>query len=307
MNTLDETSRPTRNVWHKLHDPPECLPRYKAPSHVGSQPQKSISLSVTECALALDLSRLAIVPHSMNITDPDFQLERQLVLSDDEVHLWRIDLAAVAAGEERWQKILSSDEQSRATRFRFSRDRQYFTATRALLRTILAGYLGSDPTKLIFRYSENEKPALDPGHSGKQVEFNVSHSGTMALLAFARGRALGVDVEKIREDFDHEAIARRFFSDKEQRQLAALPAAARYEGFFRCWTRKESFIKAVGTGLSLPLHQFDVSLIPEDKNALLATRPDAAEAALWSLQEVPVGLGYVAALCVKGQGWQLIT
>jgi 4'-phosphopantetheinyl transferase len=242
----------------------------------------------------------------MNITDPDFQSDRQLVLGEDEVHLWRIHLAGVAGREERWQGILSPDERTRAARFHFLRDRQYFTATRAWLRTILAGYLGSDPEELIFRYSEKEKPSLPQG-SSSQVEFNVSHSGDMALLAFARGRAVGVDVEKIREDFDHEAIARRFFSDEEQRQLAALPTVERYAGFFRCWTRKESFIKAIGTGLSLPLDQFDVSLTPNDKSALLATRPDATEAARWLTQDVQVGAGYVAALCVRGQGWRLIT
>ena len=243
---------------------------------------------------------------SMNITDPDFQSGRQLVLGEAEVHLWRIHLAGVAGREERWQRILSPDERARAARFHFLRDRQYFTATRAWLRTILAGYLGSKPAELIFCYSEKGKPSLAQERSG-QVEFNVSHSGDMALLAFARGLAVGVDVEKIREDFDHEAIARRFFSDDEQRQLAALPTAERYAGFFRCWTRKESFIKAIGTGLSLPLDQFDVSLTPNDKNALLATRPDATEAAGWLMQDVQVDDGYVAALCVRGQGWRLIT
>lgn len=246
------------------------------------------------------------MPHSMNITDPDFQSDRQLVLGEDEVHLWRIHLAGVAGREERWQRILSPDERTRAARFHLPRDRQYFTATRAWLRTILAGYLGSDPAELFFCYSEKEKPSLAPESFG-QVEFNVSHSGDMALLAFARGRTVGVDVEKVREDFDHEAIARRFFSEEEQRQLAALPAAERHEGFFRCWTRKESFIKALGSGLSLPLDQFDVSLTPNERNALLATRPDATEAARWLMQDLPVDAEYVAALCVRGQGWRLIT
>jgi 4'-phosphopantetheinyl transferase len=148
---------------------------------------------------------------------------------------------------------------------------------------------------------------LSPGHAANQVEFNVSHSGDVALLAFAQGRALGVDVDRVREDFDHEAIVRRFFSEQEQRQLAALAPAERkdYEGFFRCWTRKEAYIKAQGSGLSFPLHQFDVSLRPADANALLSTHPDSSEAERWSLQEVPAGDGYVAALCVRGYGWRL--
>jgi 4'-phosphopantetheinyl transferase len=241
----------------------------------------------------------------MHIADPDFQLGTRLPLGEGEVHLWRINLAAVASAEKRWQTILSADERARAARFHFERDRRHFTATRALLRMILAGYLDSDPAQLAFRYSEKEKPSLDPPTSTHPVEFNVSHSGTAALLAFARGRVLGVDIEIIREDFDPAALAHRFFSAHEQRQLTALDPSEKYRGFFRCWTRKEAYIKAVGTGLSLPLDQFDVSLRPSDENALLATRPEASEAALWSLREVPAGGGYVGALCVRGQHWQL--
>jgi 4'-phosphopantetheinyl transferase len=240
----------------------------------------------------------------MKISDTAFRLETQVELPEKEVHLWRVDLAAVAQGEQRWEQILSADERARAARFHFSKDRQYFTATRALLRTILGSYIGSDPKHLVFRYLENEKPALD-SPSGAPVEFNVSHSGDVALLAFARGRALGIDVEHLRENFDHAAIARRFFSEQEQHQLEALAPTERYHGFFRCWTRKEAYIKALGKGLSLPLDQFDVSLKLGDTNALLSTRPDSAEAARWSLQEVPAGNDYVAALCVRGRGWRL--
>jgi 4'-phosphopantetheinyl transferase len=245
----------------------------------------------------------------MNIADAAFHLETQTTLPEDEVHLWRVDLATVAPGqaEQRWQQLLSADESARAARFHFSKDRQYFTATRALLRMILGSYVGCNPKELVLRYSEKEKPSLAPTStpSETQVEFNVSHSGDLALLAFSRGRALGVDVEQLRENFDHAAIARRFFSEQEQRQLAELPPSERYHGFFRCWTRKEAYVKAQGTGLSLPLDQFDVSLKPGELNALLSTRPDAAEAGQWSLQEVPARDGYVAALCVRGRGWRL--
>ena len=240
----------------------------------------------------------------MNISDPAFQLETQITLPAEEVHLWRVDLASVAE-QKRWDDILSVDERARATRFHFSRDRQYFTATRALLRTILGGYLDSDPQALRFQYSEKEKPSLTAPQSGNPVEFNVSHSGDVALLAFARGRDIGVDVERLRENFDHEAIARRFFSEQEQRQLAALAPADRYHGFFRCWTRKEAYIKARGTGLSLPLRQFDVSLKPGDLNALLATRPESSEASQWVLRDVSAGEGYVGAVCVQGHDWRL--
>ncbi len=125
------------------------------------------------------------------------------------------------------------------------------------------------------------------------------------MLAFTRRRDVGVDVEQIRRDFDVEAISRRFFSNHEQEQLTALPPEERVDAFYRCWTRKEAYIKATGDGLSLPLSQFDVSIGSGEKNALLATRPDGSEASQWLLLEVPAGPGHIAALCVRGRGWKL--
>lgn len=241
----------------------------------------------------------------MNITDSAFQIESSLPLPEDEVHLWRVDLEAVGGDEFRWQQVLSSEELTRAGRFHLSRDRQRFVASRAWLRTILAGYLKMAPSSLSFSYSKKEKPALGPPFASSNITFNVSHSGRIALLAFTRGREIGVDVEHLRSDSDLEGISRRFFSTNERNQLAALPTEERAAAFFRCWTRKEAYIKATGDGLSLPLDQFDVSLGPGESNALLATRPDASEAGRWLLREVPAGPGYMAALCVVGHDWKL--
>jgi 4'-phosphopantetheinyl transferase len=242
---------------------------------------------------------------TMNITDSGFQIESRLPLPEDEVQLWRVDLEAIGGDESRWQQVLSSDELARASRFHFSRDRQRFVASRALLRSILASYLATDPGSLSFSYSKKEKPSLGPAHADSGVTFNVSHSGGIGLFAFARRREIGVDVEQVRRDPDLEAIARRFFSTHEQNQLAALSTEEKVDAFFRCWTRKEAYIKATGDGLSLPLNQFDVSLGATETNALLATRPDGSEAGRWLLREVPGGAGYTAALCVRGRDWRL--
>lgn len=242
----------------------------------------------------------------MHIADPDFALPKALRLADDEVHLWRVDLATVGPAEARWLPLLSEDEAKRAARFHFDRDRQRYVAARAWLRRLLGAYLEFEAKELTFSYSAKEKPALGFSYGGQRMEFNVSHSGAVALLAFALGRQVGVDVEAVRADFDVEAIAKRFFSAHEREQLWACPPTERHAAFFRCWTRKEAYIKATGAGLSLPLSQFDVSIAAGETNALLATRPDAGEAEKWSLREVPAGPSYVAALCVSGgRGWQL--
>ena len=241
----------------------------------------------------------------MDIAHAAFRIEAPRQLAADQVHLWRVDLQAIAGEEPQWAAILSPDEQARAARFHFQEHRRYFTASRAILRHVLSAYLGSDPKNVAFVYSSKNKPALGGAHAGA-LAFNVSHSGDIALLAIARSRPVGVDIELIRHNFDTAAIAARFFSDAEQKQLAALPPDQRHDAFFRCWTRKEAYIKALGEGLSLPLSQFDVSLTPDDGNALLATRPDALEARRWSLREVRVKPGYAAALCVQGTDWTLI-
>ena len=242
---------------------------------------------------------------TMNITDSGFPIEASLPLPDDEVQLWRVDLEAIGGDEARWQQVLSSDELARASRFHFSRDRQHFVAARALLRRILGSYLAMDPNSLSFSYSKKEKPSLGPAHVDSGITFNLSHSGGIALFAFSRRRDVGIDVEQVRRDSDLEAIARRFFSAREQSQLAASPTEEKFDAFFRCWTRKEAYIKATGDGLSLALSEFDVSLRAGDTNALLETRPDGSEARRWLLQEVPAGPGYIAALCVRGQDWKL--
>ncbi len=241
----------------------------------------------------------------MNIGDSSYQVNAPLSMPDDEVHLWRVDLDAIRSEEPRWLKVLSGDETQRAARFHFPVDRQRFIASRAFLRKIIAAYLDAVPSDLTFVYSKKEKPSLGPVFSDSGLTFNLSHSGGIALYAFSRRRDVGVDVEQVRRDFDVEEIARRFFSPQEQNELALIPAAERVEAFFRCWTRKEAYIKATGEGLSVPLTQFDVSLAPACTNALVSTRPDAAEATRWRLIKVPAGSGYIAALCVRGRDWKL--
>src|SRR5207237_4344548 len=124
-----------------------------------------------------------------------------------------------------------------------------------------------------FTYSAEGKPNLDAFHIS-DLFFNVSHSEDLAAFAFTSGHRIGVDVEMIRQSVDVDEIPRRFFSSAEQRALAGLSATEKYQGFFNCWTRKEAYIKALGSGLSLPLRDFDVSLLPRGPSRLVATRPD---------------------------------
>jgi 4'-phosphopantetheinyl transferase len=225
-------------------------------------------------------------------------------LTSNSVQLWRATAEIPVRKIAEFQKLLSVDEKARADRFRFERDRHRFVVARVVLRSILSRYLGCKLTELEFKYSAYGKPFLAGPHADPDLSFNMAHSGTLALYAITLGRAIGVDVERIREDFDTEEIARQFFSANEVSQLLSLHATARAKGFFDCWTRKEAFIKAKGIGLSLPLDQFDVSLCPDEPALLLETRWDMNECARWSLKAIDADPEYAAAVAVEGRDWQ---
>ncbi len=224
-------------------------------------------------------------------------------LADNEVHVWRLALDQPADRLDALRRTLAADERQRAERFHFDKDRRHFIAGRGLLRTLLGGYLGRDPGSLHFAYNPQGKPMLVG--AGADLRFNLTHSHGLALLAVSRGRELGVDVERIRPEFAGDAVARRFFSPREVAALSALGGERRHEAFFVCWTRKEAYLKATGKGLSLPLDCFDVSLLPGEPAALLATRHDPAEAARWSLRALSPARGFAGALAVEGKEWRL--
>ncbi|MFZ0638724.1 MAG: 4'-phosphopantetheinyl transferase superfamily protein [Candidatus Acidiferrales bacterium] len=228
-----------------------------------------------------------------------------LVLGCDEVHVWRATLDQTPSQIQSFLHNLSADEQARAKRFHFQRDRERFIVARGVLRAILAGYLNKAPECLSFCYSSYGKPTLAEESGWDATRFSVSHSQGVALYAFTRGREVGIDLEHIRFDMAVAEIAERFFSRREVATLRALPTDLQQQAFFCCWTRKEAYIKARGEGLSLPLDQFDVSVGPGEPAAILGTQRDPSEASCWSLQEFVPAPGYVAALAVKGHGWRL--
>jgi 4'-phosphopantetheinyl transferase len=227
------------------------------------------------------------------------------VLPPDEVHVWRASLDQVQGQIAGLVDLLSPEEQERAKRFHFETDRQRCILARGLLRLLLGHCLGRSANQLQFEYNDFGKPIL-AGGLHPSVQFNLSHSGDIVLIALSRGRALGVDIERMRMDVAAKEIAARFFSADECRALATVAPAARCAAFFDCWTRKEAYLKARGDGLSLPLAQFDVSFLPGDQPRLLAARHDPAEVHRWTLHALDGGEGYKAALAVEGGNWQLI-
>jgi 4'-phosphopantetheinyl transferase len=221
----------------------------------------------------------------------------EAIRSEESIDVWCAALELPEAELARLEATLAPEERARAARFVFERDRSRFVAARGLLRQILAAYVGTPPEALRFRYSARGKPALEVGEAG--LEFNLAHSGGLALYAVAWRRPVGVDVERLREDIDVEGIAGRFFSPREAAALRAMPQAERLPAFFRCWTRKEALLKAWGEGLPFGLDRFSVSL-DSPQAAIVETPLDAREAAEWRLWPLEPAPGYVGALAVRG-------
>jgi 4'-phosphopantetheinyl transferase len=190
--------------------------------------------------------------------------------------------------------VLSADERERADRFAIPLVRARFVAARRFLRTTLADQLGCRAHELQFGYGAHGKPFLIDA----DLRFSLSHSGGWAALVVAR-HEVGIDIEEIRPDRATDDLAKRFFAAREWEALRTLTDAERCAAFFRCWTRKEAFIKLIGDGLSFPLDEFEVTLRPDEPPALLSVRGDAEAARRWTLHEVTAPPGFAAALAVS--------
>ncbi|WP_424627942.1 4'-phosphopantetheinyl transferase family protein [Bradyrhizobium sp. SYSU BS000235] len=215
------------------------------------------------------------------------------LLRPDEIHVWQSHLIVDVPAESLLRSHLSEDENKRAARFRFDRDRDRFITARGTLRTLLARYLQKRPQDVQFLFGQEGKPALVPQSAGATLSFNLSHSQDVAVFAFGWNRNIGIDVERVRPDVECETIAHDYFSAGEIQSLARLPRQQRAEGFFLCWTRKEAYIKACGGGLQIPLDSFDVSLEPGNPARFLAgVHPSWHISSFMAGNEYPVALVY---------------
>ena len=166
-------------------------------------------------------------------------------LAPNEVHLWIASLEPVSAESSRRMAVTTVAERQRAALFHRRQDAEHYLIAHGALRLVLAGYLTCDPMAIRFGVRENRKPFLDGG----TLEFNLSHSGSLALIAVARGRRVGVDVEQLRPIADLESLAARICSPEELAMLAGRAQTQRERAFFTLWTRKEALAKATGEGI----------------------------------------------------------
>jgi 4'-phosphopantetheinyl transferase len=206
----------------------------------------------------------------------------------DEIHLWRVRLDVPAPALAALAAMLTPDEQARAAHFLREQDRARFVVSRAALRAVLAGYGGLPPECCRFGYTPHGKPFLLGPPALTRLQFNLSHSDGLALVAVACDRPVGVDLERIRPEVDVPGVGRLVFSQAERHALDRVPGADRLAAFFDLWARKEAYLKCLGLGFSGSPGQVTVGPAGAEGPCFLA-----------NLSPAP---GYAAAVAAEG-GW----
>ena len=242
------------------------------------------------------------------------------------MHLWRAWLRASDVHLAHLRAQLNAEELGRVDRFIFPEHRRRFLIARVALRGILARYVGRAPGELGFETAPGGKPYLAANHVGTDmvdkmgtqnfpresivspfypplypgdIQFNMTHSADLMLLAVTVRRELGVDVEQVRDRVACDRLAKRYFAPDEVEELNSLPEGERRAAFFRCWTRKEAYIKAVGKGLALPLRSFFVPVRP-GATMLITSAEEPGGIAAWTLRNLEPAKGFVGALVADG-------
>ncbi len=199
-----------------------------------------------------------------------------------------------------YRELLNEEEKAQEPRFYFARDRRRYLVTRALVRTVLSRYLNISPGEWVFSNTAYGRPEIANAEARDQgLSFNISHTHGLIVLGVARRRALGVDVENFQAREAPLDVAGHYFSPGEVAALNAVPPHRQQHRFFEYWTFKESYIKARGMGLSLPLDKFSFHY-PDDRTVRIEIDPELADHPsrwqFWQFQPEPE---YLLAVCAE--------
>jgi 4'-phosphopantetheinyl transferase len=224
------------------------------------------------------------------------------MLVERQIHLWLAfcDDIKDTPLMDGYRALMSDTERARELKFQFAEDRKTFVLTRVLVRTVLSRYLDLEPTQWRFGTNQYGRPEIQNSAAMREgLNFNVAHSHGLIVLAVTAHRSIGVDVEHITQRRVSLDIARRYFAADEVAALAALPRSRQHSRFFEYWTLKESYIKARGMGLSIPLDQF-AFLFPNDRAVELRIDPALADdSKRWQFWQFHATADYLVAVCAE--------
>lgn len=219
-----------------------------------------------------------------------------LLLNNQTVHLWQVNLDLVEESVNQLRGLLSNDETTKAERFHFDHHRRRYIVARGMLRKILGLYLEVKPNQIEFKYTDKGKPFLPSKNNINNLQFNLSHSEEKAIYGVSLNRWIGVDIEKMRPMKDILAITNRFFCPQEAALIQALPDEEKEQVFFQFWTAKEAYLKGIGTGIGGGLDQIALGWC-KDQLKPLSLQDD------WSLLSFMIEKDYIGSVAVEGKEW----
>lgn len=236
----------------------------------------------------------------LHAVEERWQPSDQRTVRSDEIHVWRACLPIDRMRLQAFGASLDERERERAGRFRYARDAQRYVAAHGILRSILAPYANLPPHAIAYEYSARGKPALAQPDGRGTIAFNMGHSGDLVLIAIGGQRAVGVDVERVREDVDLQELGSACLTGHEAEILETVPDECRRELLFRWWTRKEAYAKACGAGLGISPKECQITppflrVISPDE-IVAPARPSEH----WALWDVSPLAGYVGAVAAPG-------
>ena len=225
-----------------------------------------------------------------------------VAIKDNQVHVWQVNLKTIPADATKFTGTLSPDELERAGKLKFQRDREHFILSHSQLRLILSKYCHCLPGELSFRYNSCKKPLISNTEFG-ELKFNMSHSDDLMLVGLCKCNEIGIDVEKVREVDELENIANENFSDQEIKYL--MDSSDKTNTFFKIWTRKEAFIKAIGKGIHFPLKSFCVEFKSPGSLEHLVILNHPSWPDQWRTSDLKVSDGYVASLAINSDKFKI--
>ncbi|EAZ94199.1 4'-phosphopantetheinyl transferase family protein [Crocosphaera chwakensis] len=226
---------------------------------------------------------------------------KNLNINSQEVHIWKKNLEQSSINVQKSFKILNEDEKDKAQRFRFEKHQKRFTIARSSLKQILSYYLLISPQEIEFEYNDYGKPKLLDKINKLGLQFNVSHSEDIAIYGITCHSLIGVDIEYIRPMPEAENLAKRFFSKQEYEYISLLSSAEKEREFFKLWTVKEAYLKAIGKGISGGLEKVEIS--PNEPIKFLNLPGFNRE--IWQIFSFIPEDHYLAAIVFKGEYYRI--
>lgn len=228
--------------------------------------------------------------------------QQVLAASEHHIDVWLADYREISDAQlhAEYRALLTREERDKEFRFHFPDDQRCYLVTRAMVRTVLSRYLAIDPTDWRFANNQYGRPAIaNLSEAECGLRFNISHTRGLIALGVTQRRELGVDVENIRTRDVPLEIADRFFAQAEVAELATVPKERQQDRFFEYWTFKESYIKARGMGLSIPLGEFSFHY-PHERAVHIAIEPQLGDdAARWGFWQYRPTAEHLLAVCAE--------